>query len=96
METPATYKVDRPTLTRKQITSRFGYEDSHPKADVLHSAYFQAVASTADSMIMANALGMTYPMKAKELFREEIDETIELAIAFTDKLIERVSDRCPR
>lgn len=78
METPATYKVDRPTLTREQI---------------LHSAYFQKVASTADAMIMANALGMTYPMKAKELFKEEIDETIELAIAFTDKLIEKVGKR---
>jgi hypothetical protein len=52
------------------------------REQVLQSAYFHRVASTADSMIMAGW--------GKNLVYEEL---IEEAIAFTDRLIERVELR---
>lgn len=52
------------------------------REQVLHSPYFQCVASTADSMIIA---GKLLPGREKEL--------IEKAIAFTDMLIEKVGQK---
>jgi hypothetical protein len=70
METPAKYVVDKPLYPAKK------------KEQVLMSAYFQCVASTADSMIMA---GKLEPGREQQL----IDE----AIAFTDLLIEQVGQK---
>lgn len=72
METPVKYEVDKPI-----------YPDNK-REQVLKSAYFQRVASTADSMIMA---GGPPPDLA------EFDDLIENAIAFTDQLIERVGEK---
>ncbi len=70
MEKPGKYFVER-SLYR-----------ATKKEEVLHSAYYQSVASTADSMIVAGSL---LPGREEEL--------IERAIAFTDKLIERVGEK---
>jgi hypothetical protein len=71
METPTEYRVESPLypLTKEQI---------------LHSAYFQAVASTANLMIMAGGLPPDL---------EQFDELVEVAIALTDKLIEEVGKK---
>lgn len=74
METPAKYQVDMPTCP-----------PSVQRAKIINSAYFQAVARIADSLIMA--WGGLSPDP------EENDELIETAIAFTDKLIEKVGER---
>lgn len=69
METPVKYEVDKPI-----------YPDNK-KQEVLRSPYFQAVASTAHSLLLG------YESYAS-------DETvIERAIAFTDKLIELVGEK---
>lgn len=52
------------------------------KERILNSPYFISVANTAEAMIMAGGLPA-----------EEYDELIEDAIAFTDKLIEKVGER---
>jgi hypothetical protein len=72
METPAKYVVDKalyPSVQQEQV---------------LMSAYFQCVASTADSMIISGAL------ETGALDEEEI---IDRAIAVTDLLIEKVGER---
>lgn len=74
METSAKYEagqISRQTSTREQV---------------LYSPYFQCVASTADSMIMAGGL---CPVPDTENF----DVLIESAINFTDRLIEKVGER---
>jgi hypothetical protein len=69
-EQPTPYQVGRPKMTREQ------------KEQVMHSAYFQAVASTTDSMIMG---GLLIPGREEYL--------MDRAIAFTDQLIEKVGKK---
>lgn len=72
------YQVDRP-MTREQI---------------LQSAYFQAVARTADSMIATGVINSGYPEDVDDPGRKkEIEKLVDMAIAFTDKLIEKVGER---
>jgi hypothetical protein len=52
------------------------------REQVLHSAYYQAVASTTDAMIMG---GLLIPGREEYL--------MDRAIAFTDQLITKVGER---
>lgn len=70
METSIKYEADKPI-----------YPDNK-RQQVLHSPYFQCVASTADSMIAAAYIPA-----------EEYEQLIEDAIAFTDLLIQKVGER---
>jgi hypothetical protein len=69
METPTEYRVESPLypLTKEQI---------------LHSAYFQAVLKTADSLIAGGWIDSN-----------ELYDLIDVAIALTDKLIEEVGKK---
>ena len=69
METPVKYQVDKPI-----------YPDNK-REQVLKSAYFQAVASTLNSLLLGY-----------ESFTSD-EEVIERAIAFTDQLIEKVGEK---
>ncbi len=91
METPVKYlgQIDIPT------------EPKSKREQVLHSAYFQAVASTADSIIMGNGLNaLRVPtLLCNGESAEPIDSpdnhewVIDAAIAFTDQLIEKVGQK---
>lgn len=72
METPIKYlgQIDIPA------------SPANKREQVLHSAYFQAVASTTDSMIMG---GLLIPGREEYL--------MDRAIAFTDMLIEKVAEK---
>lgn len=74
METPVKYQVDKPIYPENK------------REQVLKCAYYQAVASTADSMITAGGL---YPVPDRQNFEFVIDA----AIAFTDQLIEKVGEK---
>lgn len=74
METPVKYQVGKPIYPQNK------------REQVLHSAYFQAVASTADSMIMGGGL---YPVPDTH----NLEFVIDAAIAFTDQLIEKVGQK---
>jgi hypothetical protein len=86
METSAKYVVGMPpcppSVQRAKIGQLFCMKLHTKNVTVLNSAYFQCVASRADSMIMA---GQLEPGREQEL----IDE----AIAFTDMLIELVGEK---
>jgi hypothetical protein len=71
METKAEYRVEQPLYPT----------DNREK--VLHSAYFQRVASVAEAMIFARGV----------FYAKELEPVIDDAIAFTDKLIEKVGQR---
>ena len=74
METPVKYQVGKPIYPKNK------------REQVLNSAYYQAVASTADSMITAGGL---YPVPDTQ----NLEVVIEMAIAFTDLLIEKVGQK---
>jgi hypothetical protein len=74
METPVKYQVGKPIYPKNK------------REQVLNSAYYQAVASTADAMLTAGGL---YPVPDRQNFEWVIDA----AIAFTDQLIEKVGER---
>jgi hypothetical protein len=71
METSAKYRVEQPLYPTDN------------REQVLHSAYFQRVASIAEALIVSR--GIT--------FSRELEPVVEDAIAFTDKLIEKVGER---
>lgn len=87
METKRTYRAGEET---SPVSSSAEYRVEQPlyptenREQVLHSAYFQCVASTADSIIMAGGLSPD---------PEDNEQLIEMAIAFTDKLIEKVGEK---
>ena len=72
METSAEYRVEQPLYP------------TNNREQVLRSPYFQCVASTADSIIMAGGLSPD---------PEDNEQLIEMATAFTDKLIEEVGKK---
>jgi hypothetical protein len=67
METPAKYKVDMPICP-----------PSVQRAKIIHSAYFQAISNTVNSLLLGY-----------ESFSSD-EEVIERAIAITDLMIRKV------